>query len=91
MPARPGEALNDDTASIKSALAISVAAADSTFTGITRGIYVGVSGDVAVQFVGDADAASVILAGLAAGVWHPMQVQKVLKIGTTATGIVVGF
>ena len=52
----------------------------------TRGIYVGVSGDLAV--VGEENAASVVLVGIAAGIIHPIAVKRVLATGTTATGIV---
>lgn len=91
MAAKSGEALAQYDASISSAAAVDVSSTDATLGRITRGIYIGASGNLAVQFVGDADAASVTLVGLAAGVWHPMQVQKILHTGTTATGIVVGY
>lgn len=91
MAARSGESIGEATASIKSALAVDPSAADVALSRITRGIYVGVSGNLAVQFSDDADASSVVLTNLVAGVWHPMQVQKVLKTGTTATGIFAGF
>ncbi len=51
----------------------------------TRGLYVGVAGDVAVIMVGDT--ASVVIPALAAGVLHPIRVRRVLATGTTATGI----
>jgi hypothetical protein len=89
MAPRPGEALNDSTASIKSALAVDVSSVDSTFTGVTRAIYIGTSGNLSVLFVGDS--APVTLSNLSSGFWHPMQVEKVLAAGTTATGIVAGF
>lgn len=89
MAAKPGEALNQYDASISSAVAIDISAADATLTRNTRGLYVGVTGDVVVQFVGDAG--SVTLTGLAGGMWHPMQIQKVVKVGTTATNMVAGY
>ncbi len=89
MAPRPSEALQEVTASIKSAAVVDISSADATLNRITRGLYVGVSGDVVVVFC--EDNASVTLTGLAAGMWHPMQIQKVVKIGTTATGIVAGY
>lgn len=89
MASRAGEAIAQYNAGISSAQAVDVSAADVTLSRITRGIYVGASGNVAVIFAGDS--ASVTLTGLAAGVWHPMQVQAVLKTGTTATGILAGY
>lgn len=87
MTARPNEALADSTASVKSALVPSL---DAVLPWVTRAVYVGASGALQVQFVGDADAASVTLVGLAAGVWHPMQIQKIISAGTTATSILIG-
>lgn len=91
MAAKPGESIGDSTAGIKSAVAVDISSTDWSTSRITRGLYVGALGDVKVQFCDDGDSATVTLTGLAAGVWHPMQVQKVIKTGTTATGIVAGF
>jgi hypothetical protein len=52
----------------------------------TRGLYVGVAGNVRVIFAGDTEA--VTLTGLAAGMVHPFRVTRVLSTSTTATGIV---
>lgn len=90
MAPRPGESTSDIT-SIKRAAAVDVSGADASLASPSRGIYIGATGNLAVQFVGDKDADSVVLVGLAAGVWHPMQVQKILQTGTTATSIVVGY
>ena len=89
MPARSSEALQDNAAGVKSASSIDISATDATLSRITRALYVAVSGDVVVQFVGDN--ASVTLTGLAGGCWHAMQIQKVIKTGTTATGLVAGY
>ncbi len=89
MAARPGEAINDYTAGIKSAAAVDVSGGNVALTRVTRGVYVGVAGDLEVIFVGDAT--SVILVGLAAGVWHPIQVQQINQAGTNADEIVAGF
>jgi hypothetical protein len=51
----------------------------------TRGIYVGVSGDLKVDLIGSG---TVTFVGLAAGVIHPLRVKKVYATGTTATSIV---
>ena len=60
---------------------------DSTdLTAATRGLYVGVSGDVVVIMADDS--AAVTITGLAAGVVHPLRVKRVKSTGTTASSIV---
>ena len=56
-----------------------------------RGLYVGTSGDVAVIMLGDVAEEVKILPSLAAGIWHSMNVKRVMAAGTTATGIRVGY
>ena len=51
----------------------------------TRGIYVGVSGDLAVVMAGGE---TVTFPSVAAGVLHPLRCSKVLETGTDASGIV---
>jgi len=51
---------------------------------ITRGIYVGVSGDLTVEMNG----VNITFVDIAAGVIHPIRVTKVLDTGTDATDIV---
>lgn len=58
----------------------------SDVTTVTRGLIVGVSGDVKVDFVGTGTA--VVLPALAAGVVHPFRVSRVYSTDTTATSIV---
>lgn len=90
MVARPSESIAEVTAGIRSAVAVTPG--DGTeFSRITRGIFVGVAGNVAVIFADDPDAAPVTLTGLAVGVWHPMQVRRVMATNTTATLILAGF
>ena len=66
-----------------------LATTDYTFpTGISgRAIYIGVAGNVTVTMVSGIDVA---LTNLAVGVWHPIEYTVVKKVGTTATGVVVG-
>lgn len=66
--------------------AFSVTPNDSTdIVEVTRGLYVGVSGDVKVTTAaGD----TVTFVGLAAGVMHPIRVTRVWSTGTTATDII---
>ncbi len=90
MAARAGEAIGAYDAGISSAQAITMGA-DVVLSRITRGIYIGGAGNIEVQFAGDADANPVALVGLAVGVWHPMQIQKIINAGTTATDIVGGY
>lgn len=91
MAPRSGEANGNINAGIQSAVSVNPAGGDVALARISRAIYVGASGALTVQFAGDGDAATVTLTGLAAGVWHPMQVQKLLQSGTTATGVLVGY
>jgi hypothetical protein len=85
---RASEALQGDTASIKRAEAVDLTTNDADVD-VTRGLYVGVTGNVVVIFAGNSTAVTLI--GLAAGVWHPMQIQTVVKLGTTATDILAGY
>ena len=66
--------------------AVAIVPADGSDLAIaTRGLYVGVAGDVACHMVnGDI----VTFVALAAGVVHPLSVRRVLESGTTATDIV---
>lgn len=52
----------------------------------TRGLYIGVAGDVVVDMVDSG--ASITFTALAAGVIHPLRVKRVRATGTTATNIV---
>ena len=52
----------------------------------SRGVFVGVSGDVKVDMVGTGTA--VVFTGLAAGVIHPLRVTRIYSTDTTATNIV---
>lgn len=54
----------------------------------TRGIYVGVTGDVSVVMT---SGRTVTLVALAAGVVHPISVTKVNSSGTTATSILLAY
>lgn len=53
---------------------------------VTRGIYVGGSGDLSVTMAGGET--PITFVGLAAGVIHPIRASRVLSTGTTATGII---
>lgn len=67
---------------------VAVTPSDSTALGLTSAVYVGATGDLAVV---DAVGTSTTLVGLAAGMWHPIRVKKVLSTGTTATGVLAGY
>lgn len=54
-------------------------------TSFTKGIYVGVAGDLKVDM---ADGSTITFTNLASGVVHPLSVKRVYAAGTTATGIV---
>lgn len=90
MAPRPGESITESTAGIRRAAAVTPS--DSTdLASITRGIYIGGAGNIAVIFAEDADGAPVTLTGLATGVWHPMQVRRVMSTNSTATLILAGY
>ena len=54
----------------------------------TRAIYVGVAGDISCEMVGGG---TQVFVGLAAGMFHPIQCNRVNATGTTAASIVAGF
>lgn len=65
--------------------AFAITPADATeLTYVTRGLYVGVSGDVALTMLGGE---AVVFTGLAAGVIHPLRVTIVASTNTNATNI----
>lgn len=65
--------------------AAAVTPSDSTvFPKSTKGLYVGVSGNVAVVLEGGS---SVTFNNLASGIIHPIAVKQVKSTGTTATNI----
>ncbi len=57
---------------------------DSTVIQVTRGVYVGVSGDLKVTM---ADGQAVTFSNIPVG-FHPLQVQVIWSTGTTATSII---
>lgn len=59
-----------------------VTPSDATVFNVTRGLYVGGLGDVAVRM---ADGTSVTFSNVANGTLLPLQVDQVLSTGTTAT------
>lgn len=63
---------------------------NTDLTEVTRGIYVGVTGDVAVIPVDNGDV-SVVMKNKTQGYWHADRVKRVLSTGTTATNILAGF
>lgn len=63
---------------------VAVTPSDSTVLPMTRGLYVGVGGNVAVTDING----SVTYVGVGAGTILPVQVSQVLSTGTTASSIV---
>jgi hypothetical protein len=61
--------------------------AEETLTYLTRAIYVGVSGDIALRMQ---SGATITLVDVPAGTFLPLRVEQVLSVGTTADAI-VGF
>ena len=64
---------------------VAVTPSDSTDLGVTRALWVGGAGNLAVQFVDTAT--TITLTGIPAGTLMPIQVSKVMA-ATTATSIV---
>lgn len=65
--------------------ATAVVPSDTTVIPATKGLYVGVAGDVSVVM---ADGSAITFKALAAGVIHKLSVTEVKATGTTATDIV---
>lgn len=63
-----------------------VTASDSTDLGVTRAIWVGTGGNLAVMFVNQTSA--VTLANVASGTLLQLEVTKVMSTNTTASNIV---
>lgn len=61
----------------------------SDLQNVTRGLYVGSSGDVRVLMLGDDT--PVTFTGLAGGVTHAKRIRRVYATGTTATGLIGEF
>jgi len=72
-----------DTASARTAA--DVTTSDVTIIEATRGLYVGVSGDVRATMV---DGGTVTFVGLAAGIVHPISVVRIFATSTDATNII---
>ena len=69
------------------AASITPGEAGSELSHVTRALYVGVAGDLALLMQGGA---TVILRGVPSGSFLPLRVRQVLAAGTSADGI-VGF
>lgn len=82
--ARVDEALQAYNASAWGSIAIT--ASDATILSpICRGLYVGGAGNVAVRML---DASTPIFTGVPAGTLLPIQIDKVLLTGTSATSLI---
>lgn len=58
-------------------------------TKVSKGILLGVAGDLEIDCVGDEGDTTVVIPNLAAGIFHPIIAKRVRDANTTATGIVV--
>lgn len=67
--------------------AITPADTDLTF-GLTRAIYVGVGGDLAVRMADDKGDTDVVFTGVVSGSVLPLRVKQIRTTDTTATDIV---
>ena len=82
------DTFNTQTPGLNSPLtnAAAIAPNDSEDISVTtRGIYLGMPGDVQVDLL---DSGTVTLRNLVAGVVHPIRAKRVYATGTTATDIV---
>ena len=61
------------------------------FTNPTRGLWVGVGGDIVILAAGDEGGSSVLLKNVASGTMLPIQAIRVDSTNTTASSIVGGF
>jgi hypothetical protein len=77
-------AFRDSNATVPAHGAVAVTPSDSTVFAITRSLYIGVSGNVAVHM---ADGQTVTFASVPVGIF-PVQVDQVLSTNTTASSIV---
>lgn len=57
---------------------------DAAYGEFATWLYVGVTGDISVV---EWDGTTIVLTGLAAGVWHPIYSLMINSVGTTATNI----
>lgn len=81
MAPRTGEAIQSPTASATGGFAVTKSDA-TVFQPMTKALYVGGTGDVAVRM---ADGTALTFSAVPAGAVLPIQVQQVLLTGTTAT------
>ncbi len=79
--------MSNYSSSVGRAIAVTPSDANNLVNSV-RGLYLGVAGNVVAIMSDDAANTSVTFTGLAAGVFHPLKVKRVLATGTTATGIV---
>jgi hypothetical protein len=78
--------INADTMTIPAMSGVAVTKHDTTEISVTRGLYVGTGGDVAVKMRNDSTA--VTFKNVADGSLLPLRVKLVLSTGTTASDIV---
>ncbi len=67
------------------AVAVSPDDSNDLADGATKGLYVGVSGNVKVDM---ANGTTVTFTGLASGIIHPLSVKRIYSTGTTGTSII---
>ncbi len=79
-----GGAYRSSDATVSAHGAAAVTPSDSTVFPVTRGLFVGAGGNIAVRM---ADGNTLTFTGVLAGIF-PVQVDMVLSTGTTATNIV---
>jgi len=71
----------------RSGVAFSASGGDQTLAEVSRGLYVGVAGNVSLLLMDD-EATTILFVGVAAGSVLPLRVVKVFQAGTTADSFV---
>jgi hypothetical protein len=79
-----GGAYRTSNATVSAYGAVAVVVSDSTIIPVTRGLFVGTGGNVAVRM---ADGMTLTFTGVLAGIL-PLQVDRVLSTGTTASNMI---
>jgi hypothetical protein len=78
----------DSSSPINKLVAVTPSDTVNLVDGVSRGLYVGVTGNVAIL---PPSGVLTTLPGVAAGIWHPVCALRIYATGTTATSIVVGY
>jgi len=79
-------AVEDRNDPVIGGVAINYAAADQVLTVAARGLYISGAGNLVVETIGGD---TLTFTGLLAGVIYPVAVRKIIKLGSSAAGLVL--